>query len=118
MIFDKDVENGIAEGNERCRLAQDKFIRTVVDHIAKYYVLLGGCDVLCFTAGIGENSKGVRAEIVEKLECLGFKLDSEANNVRGELRKISAEDSSSLIYILPTDEELMIARDTLNLINR
>lgn len=114
----RDIEDGIAAGNEKCRLAQDKYIRTVVDHIAKYYVLLGGCDVLCFTAGIGENSKSVRAEIVEKLECLGFKLDAEANNVRGELRKISAEDSSSLIYILPTDEELMIARDTLNLINR
>ena len=114
----RDIEDGIAAGNEKCRLAQDKYIRTVVDHIAKYYVLLGGCDVLCFTAGIGENSKGVRAEIVEKLACLGFKLDAEANNVRGELRKISAEDSSSLIYILPTDEELMIARDTLNLINR
>ena len=114
----RDIEDGIAAGNEKCRLAQDKYIRTVVDHIAKYYVLLGGCDVLCFTAGIGENSKGVRAEIVEKLECLGFKLDAEANNVRGELRKISAEDSSALIYILPTDEELMIARDTLNLINR
>jgi len=114
----RDIEDGIAAGNEKCRLAQDKYIRTVVDHIAKYYVLLGGCDVLCFTAGIGENSKGVRAEIIEKLECLGFKLDAEANNVRGELRKISAEDSSSLIYILPTDEELMIARDTLNLINR
>lgn len=113
----RDIEDGIAAGNEKCRLAQDKYIRTVVDHIAKYYVLLGGCDVLCFTAGIGENSKSVRAEIVEKLECLGFKLDAEANNVRGELRKISAEDSSSLIYILPTDEELMIARDTLNLIN-
>ena len=114
----RDIEDGIAAGNEKCRLAQDKYIRTVVDHIAKYYVLLGGCDVLCFTAGIGENSKSVRAEIIEKLECLGFKLDAEANNVRGELRKISAEDSSSLIYILPTDEELMIARDTLNLINR
>ena len=114
----RDIEDGIAAGNEKCRLAQDKYIRTVVDYIAKYYVLLGGCDVLCFTAGIGENSKSVRAEIVEKLECLGFKLDAEANNVRGELRKISAEDSSSLIYILPTDEELMIARDTLNLINR
>ena len=114
----RDIEDGIADGNEKCRLAQDKYIRTVVDHIAKYYVLLGGCDVLCFTAGIGENSKGVRAEIVEKLACLGFKLDAEANNVRGELRKISAEDSSALIYILPTDEELMIARDTLNLINR
>ncbi len=114
----RDIENGIAEGNEKCQLAQDKFIRTVVDYIARYYVLLGGCDVLCFTAGIGENSKGVRAAIVEKLECLGFKLDAEANNVRGEFRKISADDSSSLIYILPTDEELMIARDTLNLIDR
>ena len=114
----RDIENGIAEGNEKCKLAQDKYIRTVVDHIAKYYVLLGGCDVLCFTAGIGENSKGVRAQIVEKLACLGFKLDEQANDVRGEFRKISADDSSSLIYILPTDEELMIARDTLNLINR
>ncbi len=114
----RDIEDGIAAGNEKCRLAQDKYIRTVVDHIAKYYVLLGGCDVLCFTAGIGENSKGVRAEIVEKLACLGFKLDAQANDVRGEFRKISADDSSSLIYILPTDEELMIARDTLNLINR
>ncbi len=114
----RDVENGIAEGNEKCKLAQDKYIRTVVDYIARYYVLLGGCDALVFTAGIGENSKGIRASIVEKLECLGFKLDAEANDVRGELRKISAEDSSSLIYILPTDEELMIARDTLNLINR
>ena len=114
----RDIEDGIAAGNEKCRLAQDKYIRTVVDHIAKYYVLLGGCDVLCFTAGIGENSKSIRAQIVEKLACLGFKLDAEANDVRGEFRKISAEDSSSLIYILPTDEELMIARDTLNLINR
>ena len=114
----RDIEDGIAAGNEKCRLAQDKYIRTVVDHIAKYYVLLGGCDVLCFTAGIGENSKSIRAQIVEKLACLGFKLDAEANDVRGEFRKISAEDSSSLIYIIPTDEELMIARDTLNLINR
>ena len=114
----RDIENGMAEGNEKCKLAQEKFIRTVVDYIARYYVLLGGCDVLCFTAGIGENSKGVRAAIVEKLECLGFKLDKEANNVRGEFRKISSDDSCSLIYILPTDEELMIARDTLNLINR
>ena len=114
----RDIENGIAEGNEKCKLAQDKFVRTVVDYIARYYVLLGGCDVLCFTTGIGENSKGVRAQIVEKLACLGFKLDAQANDVRGEFRKISADDSSSLIYILPTDEELMIARDTLNLINR
>ncbi len=114
----RDIENGIKEGNERCVLAEEKFVRTVVDYIASYYVLLGGCDALVFTAGIGENSIGTRSKIVEKLACLGFKLDEEANNVRGEFRKISADDSSSLIYILPTNEELMIARDTLNLINR
>lgn len=114
----RDIEDGIAAGNKQCELAQDKFVRTVVDYIARYYVLLGGCDVLCFTAGIGENSKATRAKIVEKLECLGFKLDSEANDVRGQFRKISSNDSSSLIYIVPTDEELMIARDTLNLISR
>ena len=112
----RDIEDGVAAGNEKCILAQEKFERTVVDHIAKYYVLLGGCDVLCFTAGIGENSITTRASIVEKLECLGFKLDSEANNVRGKLTKVSASDSKSLIYVVPTDEELMIARDTLNLI--
>ena len=114
----RDIEIGIAEGNEKCQLAQDKFVRTVVDYIARYYVLLGGCDVLCFTAGIGENSKDIRADIVKQLACLGFKLDDQANDVRGQFRKISSDDSSSLIYIVPTDEELMIARDTLNLINR
>lgn len=114
----RDIENGIKEGNERCILAEEKFVRTVVDYIASYYVLLGGCDALVFTAGIGENSIDTRRKIVEKLACLGFKLDEEANNVRGEFRKISADESSSLIYILPTNEELMIARDTLNLINR
>lgn len=113
----RDVDAGIAEGNERCKLAQEKYVRTVVDYIARYYVLLGGCDVLCFTAGIGENAIATRAAIVEKLACLGFKLDAEANDVRGKFTKISTEDSSALIYILPTDEELMIARDTLNLIN-
>ena len=114
----RDIEEGIAEGNERCKLAQDKFVKTVVSYIAQYYVLLGGCDCLVFTAGIGENGIEVRKEIVEKLECLGFKLDEEKNNVKGELRKISAKDSKSLIYLIPTDEELMIARETLALIRQ
>ena len=112
----RDIENGIAEGNERCKLAQEKFIKTVVSYIAQYYVLLGGCDVLVFTAGIGENGIDIRRQIVEKLACLGFKLNIEENNVRGELKKISADDSSSLIYLVPTDEELMIARETLTLV--
>ncbi len=114
----RDIEKGVLEGNKNCILAEQKYIRTVVNYIANYYVLLGGCDVLVFTAGIGENSSSTRLKIVEKLACLGFDLDVEANQVRGELRKISSKNSKSLIYVVPTDEELMIARDTLEIINR
>ena len=114
----RDVEQGALEGKENCILAQTKFVRTVVNYIANYYVLLGGCDVLTFTAGIGENSIRTREAIVEKLVCLGFQLDVEKNNVRGKLTKISSENSSSLIYVVPTDEEWMIAKDTLEIINR
>ncbi len=114
----RDIEDGALEGKANCILAEEKFVRTVVNYIASYYVLLGGCDVLAFTAGIGENSINTRMKIVEKLACLGFQLDVEANNVRGQLQKISSKDSSSMIYVVPTNEELMIARDTLEIINR
>jgi len=113
----RDIEDGCHEGDKKCILANDKFINSVVDYIARYYVELGGVDVICFTAGIGENSAEARMSIIEKLACLGIKIDVEANNVRGELRKISAKDSTALVYIIPTDEELMIASDTMNLIN-
>ena len=108
----RDIEEGIAAGNRNCALAEEKFIRSVVNYIAQYYVLLGGCDVLTFTAGIGENSINSRLKIVSELASLGMKIDVEANNVRGEFRKISADDSKTEIYIVPTNEELMIARDT------
>ena len=114
----RDIENGVSDGNERCILAQDKFVRTIVNYIAQYYVLLGGCDALVFTAGIGETSSLTRKMVVESLSCLGFKLDSKANNVRAELRKISAENSKSLVYVVPTDEELMIARETVTLVKQ
>ena len=114
----RDIENGIKEGNEMCYLAEEMFERSVVNYVSSYYTLLGGCDVLCFTAGIGENSAVTRKNIVEKLACLGFKIDEQANDCRGKLVKISSEDSKVLIYVVPTDEELMIAKDTLNLINR
>ena len=113
----RDIEDGVREGDEKCILANNKFINSVVDYIARYYVELGGADVICFTAGIGENSADVRMLVAEKLACLGVKIDVEANNVRGEFRKISAKDSSIDMYIVPTDEELMIAEDTMNLIN-
>lgn len=112
----RDIEDAIKEGNEQAILAQKMFVNSVVKYISQYYVEMGGCDVLAFTAGIGENSISTRAEIVEQLACLGIKLDVEANNVRGELTCISSKDSNSLVYLVPTNEELMIAMDTLALI--
>jgi len=112
----RDIEDAIKEGNEKAELAQKMFVNSVVKYIAQYYVELGGCDVLAFTAGIGENSIDTREEIVEQLSCLGIKIDVEANNVRGEVKCVSSKDSSSLVYVIPTNEELMIAMDTLALI--
>jgi acetate kinase len=112
----RDVWAGVEEGNERCKLAVDKYVKTVVDYIAMYYVELGGVDVIAFTAGLGENAIPVRKMICERLECLGVKLDEEANNTRGEEIKISAKGSKIDVYVIPTNEELMIAEDTYNLI--
>ena len=112
----RDIEDAIKEGNEQAALAQKMFVNSVVKYISQYYVEMGGCDVLAFTAGIGENSISTREEIVEQLACLGIKLDLEANNVRGELTRISSSDSNTLVYLVPTNEELMIAMDTLALI--
>ena len=112
----RDIEDCIKAGNERCILAQEMYVKRVVEYIAKYYVLLGGCDAIVFTAGIGENSIMTRQQILDKLAVLGVKIDTEANNVRGIEQKITTEDSTIPAYIIPTNEELMIARDTLNLI--
>ena len=104
--------------DEKAVIARDKYVRRVVDYIAQYYVLLGGADVIAFTAGVGENSIPVRRQICEELACLGVKIDLDQNNKRGEVVKISTDDSSIAVYVIPTDEELMSARDTLDLINR
>ncbi len=112
----RDIENAVKEGNEQAALAQKMFVNSVVKYISQYYVELGGCDVIAFTAGIGENSAATRLEIIEELACLGIKLDVEANNVRGEVKCLSSNDSTSMVYLVPTNEELMIAMDTLALI--
>jgi acetate kinase len=112
----RDIEEGIYAGNERCVLAQKMYVRRIIDYIAKYYVELEGCDAIIFTAGVGENSIHTRKEVVNGLSVLGVKLDEEANNCRGKVQKISTDDSSIPVYVIPTDEELMIARDTFNLI--
>jgi len=114
----RDIEDGIKEGNEKCILAQEMFINSIIKYIAQYYVLLGKVDAICFTAGIGENSVDTRLQIVERLACLGIKMDVEKNNVRGKFAKISADDSTVELYAVPTNEELMIAKDTMNIINK
>ena len=105
------------EQGEKARRAFLKYTRTVTNYIAQYYVLLGGADVICFTAGLGENSEPFRKKVCENLACLGVKLDAEANKVMGEFKKISSDDSTIPVYVVPTDEELMIALDTLKLIS-
>lgn len=112
----RDIEEGIKNGNERCILAQEMYVKRIVEYIAKYYVLFGGCDAIVFTAGVGENSISTRKEILNKLAVLGIKVDEEANNVRGEERKITTDDSAVPAYIIPTNEELMIAKDTYSLV--
>ena len=112
----RDIEDGVKEGNVRCVLAQQLYVKRVVEYIAKYYVELQGIDALVFTAGVGENSIATRKAIIDQLAVLGIKLDEEANNVRGKETLISSNDSSVKIYVIPTDEEVMIARDTYSFI--
>ncbi len=111
----RDIEDGITNGDERCILAQKMYVKRIVDFIAKYYVELGGCDAIIFTAGVGENSISTRMDVMEKLACLGVKPDEERNNVRGKEALISADNSKIPVYVIPTNEELMIATDTYNL---
>lgn len=114
----RDVLAKCSENDKRCIVAKNKYVRRIVDYIAQYYVLLGGADAIVFTAGVGENNALIRKEICQKLECLGVKIDDEINNDSNRTKKISTSSSKIAVYVIPTDEELMIARDTLNLINR
>ena len=111
----RDIDAGILEGNERCELVKRMFVNRVVEYIAKYYVEMNGCDAIVFTAGIGENSITTRRRIVNKLGVLGIYLDEEANDSRGEEKLVTTADSKIPCYVIPTDEELMIARDTYSL---
>ncbi len=113
----RDIENGAEEGNENCALALDKFAYEVRKYIGSDAAALGGPDCLVFTAGVGENSASMRARICEGLEFLGVKLDPEKNNTRGKEAIISADDAKVTVWVIPTNEELMIAQDTAALVN-
>ena len=111
----RDLEAAMAAGNDRARLALDIQYKRIADYIGSYYVLLGGIDAIVFTAGIGENSPRCRQQVVRRLGVLGVKIDEEKNNVRGEEILISTPDSKIKVFIIPTDEELVIARDVMRL---
>ena len=116
----RDIISGMDSNDEQAEKARRAFLkytRTTTNYIAQYYALLGGADVICFTAGLGENSEPFRKKVCENLACLGVKLDYDANKVMGEFKKISSDDSAIPVYVVPTDEELMIALDTLKLIS-
>ena len=112
----RDLDDAAAEGNERAKLAIDMFTYAVKKYIGSYAAAMGGVDGIVFTAGIGENSASIREACVEGLEYMGIKLDKEANNCRGKLQKISTEDSKVQVYVIPTNEELVIARDSLAIV--
>jgi acetate kinase len=114
----RDIVKGVEQKDEKCLRTLHLFAKKVCDYIGSYYILLGGCDAIVFTAGIGENSEPARKAIVDRLGSLGIILDEEANKVMGEEKLISTKDSKIKVYVIPTNEEVVIARDTLRLINQ
>ncbi|MDO5707700.1 MAG: acetate kinase [Andreesenia angusta] len=112
----RDVENEAEKGNERAQLALDMFKYSVLKYVGAYTAAMNGVDAIVFTAGVGENSPEDREYVCDALEYLGVKIDSEKNKVRGKETIISTDDSKVKVLVVPTNEELMIARDTLNLV--
>ncbi|MDO5416025.1 MAG: acetate kinase [Lachnospiraceae bacterium] len=108
----RDIEAAAKEGNHLAEVALDAFIYRVVKYIGAYTAAMNGVDAIAFTAGVGENDKNTRKRVCESLSYLGVKIDDEANDIRGERRIISAADSKVKVMLLPTNEELAIARDT------
>ncbi len=114
----RDLEKAAKEGNERAQLALDKFAYEVRKYIGSYAAAMGGVDIITFTAGVGENGPDMRESICEGLGFLGVHVNHEKNQVRGKETDISAADSTVKVYVIPTNEELMIARDTLALVTK
>ena len=112
----REVEAAEKAGNPRAILAMQMYNYAIKKYIGSYAFAMGGVDVIVFTAGVGENQIGMREGVCKDLEFVGVKLDPEKNNVRGKEAVISADDSKVKVVVIPTDEELMIATDTMNLI--
>lgn len=113
----RDIMAEAEKGNTRAELAINLFNYKVKKYIGAYAAAMGGVDSIVFTAGVGENSKEMREEICKGLEFLGIEIDNDRNNTRGKIAEISSPNSKVKVYVIPTDEELMIARDTMELVS-
>ena len=114
----RDIEKEADEGNKRAILARNAYCYNVAQYIAKYAVAMNGIDSIIFTAGVGENQINIRKCICEHLKWMGVELDLDANNVRGEEKEISTKESKVKVWIVPTNEELVIARDTKDIVEK
>lgn len=112
----REIEEASVNGQEKAVVAIELFTTTIAQFVAKYAVVLKGIDSIVFTGGIGENQVNIRRKICEKLAFMGLKIDTEVNQKRGEEIEISTSDSAIKAYVIPTNEELVIARDTMNLV--
>lgn len=114
----RDLEDAAAKGNERAQMALDMFCYQVKRYVGAYAAAMGGVDAIVFTAGVGKNDIHTRQQVCAGLEFLGVKLDADRNNVRGKVTEISAADSKVKVFLIPTNEELAIAQDTLRLCSK
>ena len=114
----REIEKADNEGNERAHLALQMYNYRIKKYIGEYAAAMGGVDIIVWTAGVGENQEGVRLESCSGLEFLGIKMDKEANHCRGVERIISAPDSKVKVCLIPTDEEIVIARDTMEIVSK
>ena len=114
----RDIEEAAKNGNERAQLALRMYNYRIKKYIGSYAAAMGGVDVIVWTAVVGENQISTRMEACSGLEFLGVKMDAEANNCRGEEKLISAPDSKVQVWVVPTDEEIVIARDTMELVKK
>lgn len=114
----REIENADKEGNERAHLALEMYNYRIKKYIGAYAAAMNGVDIIVFTAGVGENQEGVRWDSCADMEYLGIKMDAERNHCRGEERVLSTDDSKVKVVLVPTDEEIVIARDTMKLVQK
>lgn len=114
----REIEAAVNAGNPRARLGLDMYQQRITKYIGAYAAEMGGVDIIVFTGGVGENQTGLRADVCAPLGFMGVKIDPEANKVRGEEAVISTPDSKVTVCVIPTDEELMIARDTREIVSK